>query len=133
VVVQPGGHLFLSTIARTPLSYVLTILMAEYILRQVTPGTHTHSKFVNPSELVSFFQDYPPPKESEPSGPAPVSPPWITRTDERGRPRRTEAEVREMEYVPWKAQWILKSRAASAWGATACNYLFWVRKPSLPK
>src|SRR5262245_51703176 len=31
---QPGGHLFLSTIARTPLSYILTILFAETILRK---------------------------------------------------------------------------------------------------
>ncbi|KAK0488956.1 S-adenosyl-L-methionine-dependent methyltransferase [Armillaria novae-zelandiae] len=48
---RPSGHLFLSTISRTPLAYFLTILMAEDVLRRVAPGTHTYSKFIKPSEL----------------------------------------------------------------------------------
>ncbi|KAJ1306728.1 hypothetical protein OPQ81_007717 [Rhizoctonia solani] len=58
-LVKPGGHLFMSTIARTPVSYFLTVLMAERVLGLVEPGTHTHSKYVNPSELIAFFRDDP--------------------------------------------------------------------------
>jgi len=56
-VIQPGGHLFLSTVARTPLSYFLTIFMAEQALGLVTPGTHTWSKYVNADEMHAFFRD----------------------------------------------------------------------------
>ncbi|CAE6452230.1 unnamed protein product, partial [Rhizoctonia solani] len=58
-LVKPGGHLFMSTISRTPISYFLTVLMAERVLGLVERGTHTHSKYVNPSELVAFFRDDP--------------------------------------------------------------------------
>ncbi|KDR80753.1 hypothetical protein GALMADRAFT_1357454 [Galerina marginata CBS 339.88] len=57
-LLKPGGHLFLSTISQTPLAYALTILLAEDVLRQVSKGTHTYSKFIKPSELVQFFRDY---------------------------------------------------------------------------
>jgi polyprenyldihydroxybenzoate methyltransferase/3-demethylubiquinol 3-O-methyltransferase len=33
-----GGHLLLSTISRTPLARLLTITLAEDVLRLVTPG-----------------------------------------------------------------------------------------------
>ncbi|KAJ2918615.1 hypothetical protein MD484_g1801, partial [Candolleomyces efflorescens] len=55
-LVKPGGHLFLSTIARTPLAYALTILFAEHISGKVSKGTHTFSKYVNPDELLDFFR-----------------------------------------------------------------------------
>ncbi|KAF8659871.1 hypothetical protein AX16_001755 [Volvariella volvacea WC 439] len=119
-LVRPGGHLFLSTIARTPLSYFLTILMAEHVLRRVTVGTHTYSKFVNPSELVEFFQDYHKTMGSEV--------PWISpHIPKNGQPTRTEAEIRGLIYNPLQSRWHLASRGA--WGTTDSNYLFWVRKP----
>ncbi|KAG8732213.1 Hexaprenyldihydroxybenzoate methyltransferase, mitochondrial [Ceratobasidium sp. 428] len=131
-LVKPGGHLFLSTIARTPVSYFLSILMAEHVLGLVERGTHTHSKFVNPSELVAFFRD---------------DLGWISRTfggsvgeldiagwlgfgrpeGPVGAPTRTEAEVRGIAYVPWKGTWELLPRGML--GSVECNYLFWVRKP----
>jgi polyprenyldihydroxybenzoate methyltransferase/3-demethylubiquinol 3-O-methyltransferase len=128
---QPGGHLFLSTIARTPLSYVLTILVAEQILGRVTPGTHSHPKYINPSELISFFHKYQSPcPQSQSTLPSKeLDKPWITRTYEHGLPTRTEAEVRGMIYIPWKGKWTLTPRGANGWGATDCNYLFWVRRP----
>ncbi|EGN96791.1 hypothetical protein SERLA73DRAFT_184951 [Serpula lacrymans var. lacrymans S7.3] len=130
-LVKPGGHLFLSTIARTPLSYFLTIFTAEYLLRKVSIGTHTYSKFVNPSEIVSFFQSYRSPLLTSHDAPDSSSfgRPWITRTYDHGLPTRTEAEVRGMIYVPWKGEWVLMPRSSTAWGATECNYMFWVRKP----
>ncbi len=77
---QPGGHLFLSTIARTPLSYLLTILIAERALRLVTPGTHSHDKFINPSEFLDFFKN---------------DLKWISHLYD-GLPTRSEAEIRGM-------------------------------------
>ncbi|KAG2128552.1 S-adenosyl-L-methionine-dependent methyltransferase [Suillus clintonianus] len=130
------SHLFLSTIARTPLSYFLTILAAEHILRKVSVGTHTYSKFINPSELVSFFQTYgsSPSSSSNPTDSSHIgssaSPrPWITRTYAHGLPTRSEAEVRGMMYIPWSGEWKLMSRSSTPWGAAECNYLFWVRRP----
>ncbi|KAI5122095.1 hypothetical protein M0805_002217 [Coniferiporia weirii] len=118
-LVKPGGHLFLSTISRTPLAYLLTIFAAEKLLRLVEPGTHTFSKYVKPSELVEFFQK-------------PLSAadrPWISRVY-NGVPTRREAEVRGMAFLPWKGSWELAPRGA--FGSTECNYLFWVRKPLCP-
>ena len=117
-LLQPGGHLFLSTVARTPLSYLLTIVAAEKVFRLVEPGTHTFSKFVNPEELVGFF--------AKPL--AQGARPWISRTYSHGLPTRTEAEVRGIVYVPWRGDWVLAPRAATPW-STQANYLFWVRKP----
>ncbi|KAA1470278.1 ubiquinone biosynthesis O-methyltransferase [Dentipellis sp. KUC8613] len=119
-LVKPGGHLFLSTIARTPLAYLLTIFAAEDALRLVAPGTHTYSKFVNPTELIDFFARHGATEEG--------GKPWISRTY-GGQPPRREAEVRGMMYVPWRGEWVLAPRVAGSWGAE-CNYLFWVRKPA---
>ncbi|KAI0000829.1 S-adenosyl-L-methionine-dependent methyltransferase [Russula compacta] len=108
-LVKPGGHLFLSTIARTPLSYLLAIMAAEKVFRLVEPGTHTFSKFINPEELIRFH-------------------PWISRTYAHGLPTRVEAELRGIVYVPWRGDWVLAPRAMTPW-STQANYLFWVRKP----
>jgi 2-polyprenyl-6-hydroxyphenyl methylase/3-demethylubiquinone-9 3-methyltransferase len=50
-LVRPGGHVFVSTLNRTPKAYALAIVGAEYVLRLLTPGTHTYEKFIKPSEL----------------------------------------------------------------------------------
>ncbi|CDO76421.1 hypothetical protein BN946_scf184338.g1 [Trametes cinnabarina] len=135
-LVKPGGHLFLSTIARTPLSYFLTIFAAEHLLRLVSPGTHTYAKYINPEEMTEFFVSTPLPPDNMPSSDSlpkhPTSPsrPWISRLY-GGAPLRTEAEIRGMVYLPWKGEWMLVPRGApgaSMW-AKACNYLFWVRRP----
>lgn len=109
--------MFLSTIARTPLAYFLTIFMAENMLRFVAPGTHTYAKYVNPSELEAFFRTYKSPSSR-------TQEPWITG---RGPVSRLQAETRGLVYLPWKGDWILADRG-SKW-AEGCNYVFWVRKP----
>jgi len=53
-LVRPGGHVFLSTINRTPRAYALAIVAAEYLLRLLPPGTHTYEKFIRPSELSGW-------------------------------------------------------------------------------
>jgi 2-polyprenyl-6-hydroxyphenyl methylase/3-demethylubiquinone-9 3-methyltransferase len=120
---QPGGHLFLSTISRTPLAYALTILLAEDILRKVTSGTHTYSKFIKPTELVKFFREYHSVGTVDPGADQPALP-WISSNTYLPR---VQAELRGLIYNPLQARWILAPR--DAWGALECNYLFWVRKP----
>jgi 2-polyprenyl-6-hydroxyphenyl methylase / 3-demethylubiquinone-9 3-methyltransferase len=53
-MVRPGGHVFLSTINRTPRAYALAIVGAEYVLRLLPAGTHTYEKFIRPSELAAW-------------------------------------------------------------------------------
>lgn len=50
-LVRPGGHVFVSTLNRTPKAYAMAVLGAEYVLRLLPPGTHTYEKFIRPSEL----------------------------------------------------------------------------------
>ena len=51
-LVKPGGHVFFSTLNRNLKSYLMGIVGAEYILKLVPKGTHDHSKFIKPSELM---------------------------------------------------------------------------------
>lgn len=53
-LVKPGGIVIFSTLNRTPKSFVLGIVAAEYILRWVPQGTHSWKKFVRPSELARY-------------------------------------------------------------------------------
>ena len=51
-LLKPGGMLILATLNRTPQSFLLGIVAAEYVLGWVPCGTHQWTKFVRPSELV---------------------------------------------------------------------------------
>jgi 2-polyprenyl-6-hydroxyphenyl methylase/3-demethylubiquinone-9 3-methyltransferase len=51
-LVAPGGAAILATLNRTPLSFALAIVAAEFILGWIPPGTHDWRKFVRPSELI---------------------------------------------------------------------------------
>ena len=55
-LVRPGGLLFLSTINRTALSYLLTIGLAEYALGWVSRGTHDWDKYVTVEELRQWVE-----------------------------------------------------------------------------
>ena len=50
-LVRPGGALILSTINRTPRSYLQAILGAEYVLKWLPKGTHNWHRFRKPAEL----------------------------------------------------------------------------------
>jgi len=50
-LLEPGGHVFFSTINRNPKSYLFAIIGAEYVLRLLPKGTHDYRKFIRPSEL----------------------------------------------------------------------------------
>ena len=49
----PGGALFLATLNRTPKSFALAIVGAEYILRWLPRGTHNWRQFLRPGELAA--------------------------------------------------------------------------------
>ncbi|HYG91684.1 MAG TPA: bifunctional 2-polyprenyl-6-hydroxyphenol methylase/3-demethylubiquinol 3-O-methyltransferase UbiG [Azospirillum sp.] len=52
-LLKPDGVLFFATLNRTPKSYALAIVGAEYILRWLPPGTHDWRKFLRPSEIAN--------------------------------------------------------------------------------
>jgi 2-polyprenyl-6-hydroxyphenyl methylase/3-demethylubiquinone-9 3-methyltransferase len=53
-LLRPGGAAFLSTLNRTPKSFVQAIIAAEYIFRLVPRGTHEYERLVRPSELAQW-------------------------------------------------------------------------------
>uniref|UniRef100_A0A8C3UHF3 Uncharacterized protein n=1 Tax=Catharus ustulatus TaxID=91951 RepID=A0A8C3UHF3_CATUS len=52
----PEGSLFITTINKTQLSYVLGIVVAEKIMGIVPEGTHEWEKFVPPEELERLLE-----------------------------------------------------------------------------
>lgn len=99
---QPGGHLLLSTISRTPLARLLTITLAEDVLRLVTPGTHTYHKYLKPSELRDFF---------------------VTEK------HWTEFETRGCPYDPIAGKWRLLEVGQLGGAGELVNYFAGVRRP----
>ncbi len=57
-LVRPGGMLILSTLNRTPKSFLLGIVAAEHILRWLPAGTHDWKKFMKPGEIAMLLEKY---------------------------------------------------------------------------
>lgn len=55
-LVRPGGHVFFSTLNRTPKAFVLAILGAEYVMGLLPRGTHSYEKFIRPAELAAWIR-----------------------------------------------------------------------------
>lgn len=55
-MLAPGGHLFMSTLNRTPISFAVAILGGEYISRIIPRGTHQYDRFIKPSELCAWLR-----------------------------------------------------------------------------
>lgn len=55
-LLKPGGLLFLSTINKSPRSWITAIIGAEYIFKLLPKGTHEFNKFIKPSSLASFVR-----------------------------------------------------------------------------
>jgi 2-polyprenyl-6-hydroxyphenyl methylase/3-demethylubiquinone-9 3-methyltransferase len=53
-LVRPGGDVFFSTINRNLKAYLLAVVGAEYVMKLLTPGTHTYDRFIKPSELARW-------------------------------------------------------------------------------
>ncbi|WP_018952564.1 bifunctional 2-polyprenyl-6-hydroxyphenol methylase/3-demethylubiquinol 3-O-methyltransferase UbiG [Thioalkalivibrio sulfidiphilus] len=54
-LVRPGGYGFIATINRNPVSFLVAILGAEYLLRWLPRGTHQWRRFPKPGELESLL------------------------------------------------------------------------------
>lgn len=104
---KPNGFLIGSTIARHPLSYITTKLIAEAPLIGVVPaGTHDWNQYINPSELEAWFT-----KENTISSLSRSSDPSATMTDNsnnmggRGGNQWGDFKVQGVIYIPalgWK-------------------------------
>jgi 2-polyprenyl-6-hydroxyphenyl methylase/3-demethylubiquinone-9 3-methyltransferase len=57
-LLAPGGAVIISTINKTPKSFLHAIVAAEYVLRMLPKGTHTYDKFIKPSQLQNEFNSY---------------------------------------------------------------------------
>lgn len=55
-LVAPGGWVFFSTINRNPLSWLMAIFGAEYVLRILPKKTHSYRKFIRPAELIAWAE-----------------------------------------------------------------------------
>jgi len=55
-MLKPGGHLFMSTLNRNPLSFAVAIVGGEHIARVVPKGTHQYDRFIRPSELCEWMR-----------------------------------------------------------------------------
>ena len=55
-LVAPGGASVVATLNRTPKSFLLAIVGAEYVLRWLPRGTHDWRRFLRPSELVGHLR-----------------------------------------------------------------------------
>ncbi len=55
-LVAPGGSSVIATLNRTPKSFLLAIVGAEYVLRWLPRGTHDWRKFLRPSELAAHLR-----------------------------------------------------------------------------
>jgi polyprenyldihydroxybenzoate methyltransferase/3-demethylubiquinol 3-O-methyltransferase len=104
--VKPGGWLVVSTISRTWLAWLGTIVAAEKVIGIVPPGTHTWGKFIKEAELREHFTGL---------------------KDEIGRPWAAEARSRGCMYNPIRGEW----QFVDSIGATAVNYFFAVRRTTL--
>ncbi|HXP06581.1 MAG TPA: bifunctional 2-polyprenyl-6-hydroxyphenol methylase/3-demethylubiquinol 3-O-methyltransferase UbiG [Stellaceae bacterium] len=51
-LLKPGGAFIGATINRTPQSYALAVVGAEYVMRWLPHGTHDWNRFLRPSEFV---------------------------------------------------------------------------------
>jgi 2-polyprenyl-6-hydroxyphenyl methylase/3-demethylubiquinone-9 3-methyltransferase len=54
-LVKPGGDVFFATLNRNFKSFILAIVGAEYILRLMPIGTHTHGRFIRPPEMAQWI------------------------------------------------------------------------------
>ncbi|GMK57899.1 hypothetical protein CspeluHIS016_0407330 [Cutaneotrichosporon spelunceum] len=121
-MVRPGGHMVLSTISRTPLAQLLTLTLAEDVLRFVTPGTHTYAKFVRPEELRRFVY-------AEMGG----FDTW-ERQAGAGDVRTNEVgETRGIIYDPLGGRWRLTPGAEGTWYkplGEIVNYMYHAKKRS---
>ena len=55
-LLAPGGLMICSTINRTPRSYLMAVIGAEYVMGWLPRGTHDWRKFITPEELADLMR-----------------------------------------------------------------------------
>ncbi|QBY01930.1 bifunctional 2-polyprenyl-6-hydroxyphenol methylase/3-demethylubiquinol 3-O-methyltransferase UbiG [Rhodophyticola sp. CCM32] len=55
-LLKPGGLMICSTLNRTPKSFAMAIVGAEYVMRWLPKGTHDWQKFITPDELFTLIR-----------------------------------------------------------------------------
>jgi len=55
-LLRPGGLMICSTINRTPRSFAMAIVGAEYVMRWLPKGTHDWARFITPDELCALIE-----------------------------------------------------------------------------
>ena len=93
-LLTPTGTLILSTMNKTPLSYLLTITLAEHLLALVPKGTHDWNKYIPPPVLHSHLQ----------------AADFVVR------------DTQGIAFDPLNAEWILLPKSKSGMWDLACNY-----------
>lgn len=54
-LLRPGGLLIMSTLNRTPRSFAVAIIGAEWVMRWLPRGTHDWARFITPDELAQMM------------------------------------------------------------------------------
>jgi 2-polyprenyl-6-hydroxyphenyl methylase/3-demethylubiquinone-9 3-methyltransferase len=54
-LLKPGGLMICSTLNRSPKSFVMAIVGAEWVMRWLPKGTHDWRKFITPDELYALI------------------------------------------------------------------------------
>ena len=54
-LLKPGGLMICSTLNRTPKSFAMAIIGAEWVMRWLPKGTHDWRKFITPDELYALI------------------------------------------------------------------------------
>jgi 2-polyprenyl-6-hydroxyphenyl methylase/3-demethylubiquinone-9 3-methyltransferase len=54
---KSGGTIFLSTINKSLVSFIKSIVVAEYVLNIVPKGTHSYEKFIIPSDINKIIEN----------------------------------------------------------------------------
>jgi len=55
--VKPEGYLFVTTMARTPEAFLMTIVLGEYLLGLLPKGTHEWEKYLHAEEVEAMFNE----------------------------------------------------------------------------
>ncbi|KAL7018442.1 hypothetical protein ACKWTF_010756 [Chironomus riparius] len=55
--VKPNGSIFITTFNKTQVSWLLGIVLAEYVLNFIPKGTHDWNQFISPSEVTQILSE----------------------------------------------------------------------------
>ncbi|PSC72742.1 ubiquinone biosynthesis O-methyltransferase [Micractinium conductrix] len=122
---RPGGGVAISTLNRTPRSFALAVVAAEYVLRWVPPGTHDWERFITPEELAMQMEESTGSQQQQhdsASGDGGFASTAAAAAATLTGPLRMRL-LAGMEFNPLARSWSLGRN-------TAVNYIAWFDKPA---